>query len=54
MSCARRTELAIYTREEEKERQARLQCRREERMEIDDTGEDDEYHDDSDDSGELY
>lgn len=53
MSCARRTELAIYTPEEEGERQKRLQRlqhEREQRMEVDS---DEEDYDD-DDSAEYY
>ncbi|KIK39363.1 hypothetical protein CY34DRAFT_339830 [Suillus luteus UH-Slu-Lm8-n1] len=51
MSCARRTELAIYTPEEEAERQKRLQRQREERMEVDS---DEDNYDDDGDSGEWY
>lgn len=53
MSCARRTELAIYTPEEEVERQKRLQRQREERMEVD-SGEENYDDDYDDDSGEWY
>ncbi|KAG2358340.1 hypothetical protein BDR07DRAFT_1463083 [Suillus spraguei] len=53
MSCARRTELAIYTPEEEAERQKRLQHQREHRMEVD-SDEENYDDDDDDDSGEWY
>lgn len=51
MSCARKTELAIFTPEEEAERQKRLQRQREQRMEVDS---DEENYDEDDDSGEWY
>ncbi|KAG2094297.1 hypothetical protein BD769DRAFT_1519286 [Suillus cothurnatus] len=54
MSCARRTELAIYTPEEEAERQQRLQRQREQRMEVDSDEENYDDDDDDDDSGEWY
>ncbi|KAG2145844.1 hypothetical protein DEU56DRAFT_788438 [Suillus clintonianus] len=53
MSCARRTELAIYTPEEEAERQKRLQRERDERMDVDSDEENYNEYDD-DDSGEWY